>query len=158
MGKALDGSEHHTGVRCCLHQAGVVRKETEGPALLYTWAPPSGLSHYWSDTCVLVAQSCLTHHDPVDCSSPGSSVHGVFLANPISYSRGSFWPRDRTRISCIADRFFTIWDTREALIKYINAMKNAHCGNLRKYHQVLPIETIPIYEFNSHHLSSIQKL
>ena len=24
-----------------------------------------------------VAQSCLTLHDPVDCSLPGSSVHGV---------------------------------------------------------------------------------
>ena len=27
-----------------------------------------------------VAQSCLTLHDPMDCSLPGSSVHGVFQA------------------------------------------------------------------------------
>ena len=27
-----------------------------------------------------VAQSCLTHSDPMDCSPPGSSVHGIFQA------------------------------------------------------------------------------
>ena len=27
-----------------------------------------------------VAQSCLTFSDPMDCSLPGSSVHGVFQA------------------------------------------------------------------------------
>ena len=44
--------------------------------------------------CVLVAQSCLTLCDPMDCSPPGSSVHGVSQARilewvPISFSRGS---------------------------------------------------------------------
>ena len=129
MGKALDGSDHHTGVRCYLHQAGVVMKEIEGPAVLHTWAPPSGPCLTVDQTHVcLSCSSCLTLCDPMDCSSPGSSVPGIFLARvlewvPISYSRGSFWPRDQTRISCIADRFFTIWDTREALSRYINAMK-----------------------------------
>ena len=33
----------------------------------------------------------------------------------ISFSRGSSWPRDRTWVSLIAGRFFTIWATREAL-------------------------------------------
>ena len=27
-----------------------------------------------------VNQSCLTHSDPMDCSSPGSSIHGIFQA------------------------------------------------------------------------------
>ena len=27
-----------------------------------------------------VAQSCLTPHDPMDCSLPGSSIHGIFQA------------------------------------------------------------------------------
>ena len=27
-----------------------------------------------------VTQSCLTHSDPMDCSLPGSSVHGIFQA------------------------------------------------------------------------------
>ena len=32
-----------------------------------------------------------------------------------SFSRGSSWPRNRTRVSCIAGRFFTNWAMREAL-------------------------------------------
>ena len=55
----------------------------------------------------------------MDCSLPGSSVHGILQARilewvAISFSRGSSWPRDRTPVSCIAGRFFTIWARREA--------------------------------------------
>ena len=69
-----------------------------------------------------VAQSCLTLCDPMDCSLPGSSVHGIFQAIVlewivISFSRGSSRPRDRTRVSRIADRHFTVWATREVLKK-----------------------------------------
>ena len=50
-----------------------------------------------------VAQSCLTLCDPMNCSPPRSSVHGIFLARileqvPISYSEESSGPRDPTRI------------------------------------------------------------
>ena len=50
--------------------------------------------------------------DPVDCSPPGSSVHGISQARilewvAISFSRGSSQPRDQTQVSCIAGRFFT---------------------------------------------------
>ena len=66
----------------------------------------------------LVAQSCLTLCDPMDCSPPGFSVHGILQARilewvAICFSRGSSWPRDQTQVSCIAGRFFTIWATRE---------------------------------------------
>ena len=52
------------------------------------------------------AQSCPTLWDPMDCSLPGSSVHGIFQARLLdwvatSYSRGS-WPRDQTWVSCIS--------------------------------------------------------
>ena len=55
---------------------------------------------------------CLTLCDRMDCSLPGSSVNGIFLARilqwvAISYSRGSSWPRDWMGISCIGRRFFT---------------------------------------------------
>ena len=65
-----------------------------------------------------VAQSCPTLCDPMDCSLPGSSVHGIFQAIvlewiAISFSRGSSQPRDQTRVSCIVDRSFTVWATRE---------------------------------------------
>ena len=64
--------------------------------------------------CVLVTQSCPTLCDSVDCSPPGSSVHGILQARilewvAISYSRGSSWPRNQTWVSCISGRFFTIW-------------------------------------------------
>ena len=53
-----------------------------------------------------VTQSCPTLCDPVDCSLPGFSIHGILQARilewvTISFSRGSFWPRDWTCISCI---------------------------------------------------------
>ena len=45
--------------------------------------------------------------NPMDCSPPGSSAHGIFQARilewvAISSSTGSFSPRDRTHISCIS--------------------------------------------------------
>ena len=49
--------------------------------------------------CVLVAQSCLTLCDPMDCSPPGSTVHGILQARileqvAISFSRGSSQSRN----------------------------------------------------------------
>ena len=32
-----------------------------------------------------VAQSCLTLHDPMDCSPPGSSIHGIFQARVLEW-------------------------------------------------------------------------
>ena len=34
---------------------------------------------------VLVTQSCLTPCDPMDCSLPGSSVHGIFQARRLEW-------------------------------------------------------------------------
>ena len=70
-----------------------------------------------------VAQLCLTLCDPVDCSLPGSSLHGILQARilewvAISFSRGSSQLRDRTWVSCIAGRHFNLWATREALLFY----------------------------------------
>ena len=49
---------------------------------------------------------------------PGSSVHEILQERilewvTISFSRASSRPRGRTRVSCIAGRLFTIWETRE---------------------------------------------
>ena len=60
-----------------------------------------------------VTQSCPTPCDPMDCSLPGSSVHGILQARilgwvAIPFSRGSSQPKDRTQVSCIVGRFFTI--------------------------------------------------
>ena len=58
-------------------------------------------------------QSCLTLCNPMDCTLPGSSVHGILRARilewvAISFSRGSSQPRDWTYISwfsCIGRQF-----------------------------------------------------
>ena len=56
-----------------------------------------------------VAQSCPTLCNPMDCSLPGSSVHGILQARvlewlAVSFSRRSSQPRDRTRVSSIPGR------------------------------------------------------
>ena len=68
-----------------------------------------------------VAQLCPTLCNPVDCSLPGSSVHGIFQTNvlewvAISFSRASSLPRDRTQVSHIVGRCFTVWTTKEVLV------------------------------------------
>ena len=60
-----------------------------------------------------VAQSCPTLCDPMDCTLPGSSIHGIFQARilewvAISFSRGCSRPRDQTQVSCIVGRHFTV--------------------------------------------------
>ena len=77
---------------------------------------PNSLAYWvkWSDVAQLYPTLC----DPLDCSLPGSSVHGIFQAIvlewiAISFSRGSSQPRDRTRVSRIVDRRFTVWATIE---------------------------------------------
>ena len=66
---------------------------------------------------VSIAQSCVTlcdpDPDPMDCSLPKSSVHGILQARilewvAIPFSRGSSRARDQIRVSCIAGRFFSV--------------------------------------------------
>ena len=59
-----------------------------------------------------VPQSCRTLCNPMDCSPPGYSVHGIFQAGmlewvAISFSRRSFQTRGRSWASHIAGRLFT---------------------------------------------------
>ena len=63
-----------------------------------------------------IAQLCLTVCDLLDCSLPGSSVHGIFQAGvrsglPFPSPGESSRPTDRTRVSHIAGRCFTVWAT-----------------------------------------------
>ena len=89
---------------------------------------------------LVMSDSC----DPMGCSPP-PSVHGVYQAAIlewviISFSRGSSWPRDRTQVSHIADRFFSVWATREALLlwRYFSIFTGLcnyqHNLNLKHFH------------------------
>ena len=70
------------------------------------------------DSCSVMSDSW----QPMNCSLPGSSVHGILQARilewvAIPFSRGSSPPKDQTQVSFTAGRFFTIWATRKALNK-----------------------------------------
>ena len=57
--------------------------------------------------------------DRMDCSPPGSSVHGILQPElewvAIPFSGGSSRSRDQTQVSLIAGRLCTIWAARGAL-------------------------------------------
>ena len=86
---------------------------------------------------VLVAQSCPTLCNPMDCSTSGSSVHGILQIKilewaTIPFSRESSQPRGQTWVSCNPSRFFTFWAIREVLRKLIMSLQprvlyNQHC-------------------------------
>ena len=67
----------------------------------------------------MCAQSCLTLYNRLDCSPPGSSVHGIFQAGILewvatSYFRESSQPGDQTCFEC---EFFTTAQPRHLLKK-----------------------------------------
>ena len=106
--------------------------------------PDQGLNpcslHYKADClplshqCVCQLLSCVQLFcDSMNCSPPGSSVHGILQARVlervvIPFSRGSSGPRDQTLVSCLAGRVFTVRVTREApgspQILFFNAIYN----------------------------------
>ena len=83
---------------------------------------PAAQSHgslVWKKGVSVCAQSCQTLCDPMDCSSPGSSVRGISQARilewvAISFSRASSWPRDQSHVFRIFRRILYHWATREA--------------------------------------------
>ena len=52
---------------------------------------PTGVGRHFLLQCMKVksesevAESCLTHSDPMDCSLPGSSIHGIFQARVLEW-------------------------------------------------------------------------
>ena len=71
-----------------------------------------------------VAQSCPTLCNPMDWSISGFSIHGIFQARvlewvAISFSRGSFRPRDWTQVSHIAGRRFNLCITRVKRVHFM---------------------------------------
>ena len=76
-------------------------------------------------------KSCMTLCYPMDCSPPGSSIHGISLARvlelvAISSFMGSSWPKDRTCVSCIGRWILYHWPTREAQ-KYVMRNRRSNC-------------------------------
>ena len=96
----------------CLFQSFWSLSESHGGCQIsrgsWIFCPPSKVRSKETE----FAQLCPILCDPMDCSLPGSSVHGIFQARvlewfAIAFSRGSFWPRDRIWVSHTAGRLFT---------------------------------------------------
>ena len=84
--------------------SGIINKSPPNCNLMsYPWAGRTT----WVLCCAKLLQSCPALCDPMDCSLPGSSVHGVLQARILEWvampsSRGSSRPRDGTRISYVS--------------------------------------------------------
>ena len=81
-----------------------------------SWNHPQDI---YSGCCCLAASHVWLFCDPINCSLPGSSIHGILQARilewvAIPFSRGSSWPRDRAWIYCIGRWILYHWPTREA--------------------------------------------
>ena len=84
---------------CCCEVASVVsnsvRPQRRQPTRLpHPWDSPgknTGVGRHFLLQCTKVkserevAQSCLTPSDPMDCSLPGSSIHGIFQASVLEW-------------------------------------------------------------------------
>ena len=57
-----------------------------------------------------VTQSCLTLGDPMDCSLPGSSIHGIFQARVLEWVASAFsnnqWQEESNEINTIMEKHF----------------------------------------------------
>ena len=90
-----------------------------------------------------VTQSCLTRSDPMDCSPPSSSVHGILQARTLEWvvmssSRGSSQPREQTQVSGIAGRFFTVRASRDHLKDRCGRHLCAREGDAHDEHERAP--------------------
>ena len=75
--------------------------------------------YYTSCCCCSVTKLCPTLCNPMDCSPPDSSFHGILQARilawvAIFFSRGSSRLKDWTRVSCTGRQILYHWVTREA--------------------------------------------
>ena len=103
------GSEFNVNVsmiynKCCCEVTSVVsdsvRPQRWQPTRLpHPWDSPgknTGVGCHFHLQCLKVksesevAQSCLTLRDPMDCSLPGSPVHGIFLARVLEWGAIAF--------------------------------------------------------------------
>ena len=77
-----------------------------------------------------VAQSCLTLWDPMDCSLPGSSVHGIFQARVLEWGAIAFTSLKGTILVSSEKQVFHLWDRVWFKKKNKQRVKNV-LGNLK---------------------------
>ena len=114
--------------------------------------------------CLHFSHSVVSLCDTMDYNSPGSSVHGISQARilewvAISFCMGSSWPRNGTRVSCIASSLLTIWDGSPNALSYSHTIAlqftPTHLFPHLDLHPLLPefSQEFPIYLSTSSSLS-----
>ena len=113
--------------------------EKSGTGLVFLW-----LTLYWFGAC-LCAQSLNSVWlcNPMDCSLPDSSAHGIFQARvlewvAISSSRGSYWPKDETCVSGIGRHILYHWATWELINKTVTVFPFWFHGLWIPHYSALP--------------------
>ena len=102
----------------------------------------------WVVLVCTCAQSCSTLWDPMDCSLPVSSVHGIFQERilervAISFFRGPSLPRGQTWVSCIAGRLFTSEPQLFSILKSVCFPDSVSCLWALHVHTRLPASKTP---------------
>ena len=125
------------------------------------WSKYSHILRYWGLVVVVVwSLSPVWFRDPMHCSPPGSSVHGISQARTqewvaISFSRRSSWPRNWTQVSCIAGGFLT----NES--KYWSyQFWEGHNSSINKiYHKEPPLCTVQLFTWlvSTYHFTTVLK-
>ena len=87
----------------------------------------------WTVAC----QAPLSMEFSMDCSPPGSPVHGILQARILEWvampsSRGSSLPKNQTRVSCSAGGFFTTGASREVCFHIKISLVKANFSELHK--------------------------
>ena len=107
---------YHCSIYCCCWVASVVsnsvRPHRRQPTRLrHPWVSPgknTGVGCHFLLQCMKVksesevTQSCPTLHDPMDCSLPGSPVHGIFQARVLEWGAIAFSDRNMVRSYCLS--------------------------------------------------------
>ena len=112
-----------------------------------------------------VSQSCPTICNPRHYYSlPGSSIHGIFQARilewvAISYSSGSFWPRDQSYIPCIGRWILYHRATWEApLVTWSTKKKRVLLGNASQLQMIVNNHfSFPVLYFYLEHIRGKEK-
>ena len=142
------------------------RTEFQWYGILLRWEPKPQFLHLYNGFClgrilssrtetvpvkhstrgfVVIVQllSCVWHFcNPMNCSLPGSSVHGILQARileqvAISFTRGSSWPRNWTCISCIGRWILYHWATS---VGWHQVSFKRHQSLLCLFHRLAPGE------------------
>ena len=95
------------------------------------------------DTRCSVSQSCLTLCDPMDCSSPGSSVHGIFQARLLEWV--AIWVTAKSTQGGIPlSRYCKSWALRiSSGHRDVRALREGGSGSLGPAHTALWQTTMP---------------